>query len=138
MCSAAARMSDVACSVVRVMRVESFGGREQVAVLLLDGVDRRDLGLRARDGGRHFPKVVAQTVDVLGHAFAGDGLFQAADRIEQDLGVGVAVAARIFPQEPAPALGFHNGKLDGVVIRLADGRDRPAVRHGAPSADAGV
>ncbi len=52
-------------------------------------------------------------------ALAAHRGLDAVERLEQHRGVGLAVAAGIFGEEPAAARGLHHGGLDRLVVVLA-------------------
>ena len=98
--------------------------------------DRGDLRLRHGDRLRHLHEIEAEAVEVLGAALGDDRLLEPPDRVEQHLRVGGAVAAGELGEEPAPARRFHHRRLDRLVLRLADRRERGPPRHPAPPAPA--
>ena len=81
-------------------------------------LDPGDLGARLGDRLGHFEEVDAEALKGFAAAVAADDGLDALDGIEQEPGIGVAVAAREFAEEPAAARAAHDRRADGVVVAL--------------------
>src|SRR3954447_9701060 len=110
-------------------RVELLARLAELPGALGVRLHRGDLGFGPRDRLRHVQEVEADAV------YRGDGVLaahhglDAIERLEQHRGVGVAVAPRVFGQEPAPARRLHDGRLDRLVVGLADRRRYGKIGH---------
>ena len=82
------------------------------------GLDPGDLGARLGDRLRHVEEVAAKTLIGLLVPFAPNHGLDAFDRGKHLEGVGVAVAAGVFVEEPAPACAFRHGRANDVVLAL--------------------
>ena len=82
------------------------------------GLDRGHLRLGAGDDLGHIEKIEAQMVEIGRYFLAANRRLDALDGGENHVGVGVAVAAGVFGQEPAAALGLHDRRADRLVIRF--------------------
>src|SRR5215207_8409432 len=135
MCSAEPRMSDVARSVARLI---ASSASEATTRWLCGWSWGRIAAISAFRGDRlrHLHEVEAEALEVLGATLRDDRLLEPPDRVEQYLRVGGAVAAGELGEKPAPARRFHHRRLDRVVLRLADRRERGPPRHPAPPAPA--
>jgi hypothetical protein len=109
--------------------VERLRGGRETALLEVRGLDGRDLAFGTGDRLGHFHEIEADAIHVLDRALVRDRLLEAADRLEQNLGIGRAVALREFGQEPAAARRLHDGRLDRLVFRLRDRRQRSTLAH---------
>jgi hypothetical protein len=87
---------------------------------------RSDLGLGAGDGPGHVDEVEAKPLRFARVRVRGDDPPEPRYRLENRACVRVAVAARIFCEEPAAARGLHHRSLDGSVVLFAD---EPFARH---------
>ena len=88
------------------------------------GLDLGDLRAGAGDGLGHLQKIGAEALLGLLASFRADHRLDALDGGQEELGVGTAVPPGIFLQEPASALGMHQGRANGIVIALRRRRGR--------------
>ena len=112
-------------------RVQGLRGDGEAALALLRRGEGGHLGAGAGDGIGHLHQVAAESADVV-RPVRGDDVLDAPDRVQQHLGVGVAVAARVFGEEPPAPLGFPDGVLDGIVLRRVQRRQGTGTRHHTP------
>jgi hypothetical protein len=87
------------------------------------GFDLGDLRAGAGDGLGHLQKIGAEALLGLLVSFRADHRLDALDGGQEELGIGAAVPPGIFLQEPASALGMHQGRANGIVIALRRRRD---------------
>lgn len=92
-------------------------------------LDRRDLGLGARDRLRHIGDGEANAVLVRRFRARGKSVLQLLDRVEHLFRVGMAVAARVFVEKPAPALGFLHGRGDRLEVGFGQELFGGGLRH---------
>ena len=88
------------------------------------GFELGDLRPGAGDGLGHLQKIGAEALLGLLVSFRADHRLDALDGGQEELGIGAAVPPGIFLQEPASALGIHQGRTNGVVITLRRRRRR--------------
>jgi hypothetical protein len=99
-------------------------GRHCLGLAEPRGGELGDFSAGLRDRPRHLQQVAAKALVGVPAAVAADHRLDALDGVEHEPGIGVAVAARIFLQEPAAARALHDGRADGVIVALRWQRGR--------------
>lgn len=106
---------------LRDNRVELVRGiDEAVAVIAFVSLDVGDLGLRPLDCLVHVSDVEANLVKIGHLALPRDYLFESLDRPKNFRRFGSLVAIQKLLQKPTPAVGFHQGLFEGLVLGIAD------------------
>ena len=109
--------------------VELVAGEADPSLPIFRRLDRGDLRLGAGDRVRHVDEVEAHALGAGNARPLLQAPLQLSDRLQHEPGVGLAVAAHVLGQKPAPARGLQHGAENRLVIGVGH-RGWGRIRHG--------